>query len=197
MKNMKVTKEHIILAIIFILVLATRLFLVLPEKGFDYEAYDALRQAENIKETGAPLFIDPLSYSGRIFVFPPLFYYVLAGFSFFMPLELAAKIVPSLAFATLVIAIYLIAKRLTKNKTAALIAAFFSGFVPIVFYSLSQISVYSLSLPLIFFLSYTFLRIEEKGFATLSITLIILLLLTHSSVFILLISFIIYFIILT
>ena len=196
MKNIKITKEHITLAIIFILVLATRLFLVLPEKGFDYEAYDALRQAGHIKEMGVPLFKDPLSYSGRVFVFPPLFYYVLAGFGFLMPLELAAKLVPNIAFAMLVIVVYFIAKHLTKNKTAALIAAFFSGFVPIIFYSLSQISVYSLSLPLIFFLSYTFLRIEEKGFATTSIILIILLLLTHTSVFIMLISFIIYFIIL-
>jgi 4-amino-4-deoxy-L-arabinose transferase-like glycosyltransferase len=196
MKNVKITKEHITLAIIFMLVLATRLFLVFPEKGLDYEAYDTLRQAGHIKETGVPLFKDPLSYSGRIFVFPPLFYYLLAGFSFLMPLELAAKLVPNIAFAMLVIVVYFIAKHLTKNKTASLITAFFSGFVPIIFYSLSQISIYSLSLPLIFFLSYTFLRIEEKGFATLSITLIILLLLTHSSVFILLISFIIYFIIL-
>jgi len=196
-KEHKIAKEHIILAIIFALVLAMRLFMVFSEKGLDYEAYNVLRQVEHIKETGTPLFKDALSYSGRTFVFPPLFYYLLAGFSFFMPLELVIKIIPNLAFASLVIAVYLIAKHLTKNKTASLIAAFFSGFVPIIFYSINQASVYSLSLPLIFFLSYTFLRIEEKGFATMSIVLIILLLLTHSSVFILLISFIIYFIILT
>jgi hypothetical protein len=168
----------------------------MQQKGFDYEAYNALRQAEHIKETGVPLFNDPLSYSGRVFVFPPLFYYLLAGFSFFMPLELAAKILPSLAFASLTIIVYFIAKHLTKNKTAALIVSFFSGFVPILFSDLGQISVYSLSLPLIFLLSYTFLRIDEKGFATISIILIILLLLTQASVFIMLISFIIYFIIL-
>lgn len=196
MRSIKITREHIILALIFALVLGTRLFLVLPEKGFNYQAYDALRQAENIKQTGLPLFKDPLSYSGRVFIFPPLFYYVLAGFGFLMPLELAAKLLPSLGFAALVIVVYLIAKLLTKNRTAALIAAFFSGFVPVLFHNLGQVSVYSLSLPLIFLLSYTFLRIEEKGFAIRSIILIILLLLTDSSVFILLISMLVYFIIL-
>lgn len=194
-KESKITREQIAVAAIFALVLAVRLFLVFSEKGLDYEAYNVLRQVEHIRETGAPLFKDTLSYSGRTYVFPPLFYYLLAGFSFLMPLEFAIKIIPNLAFASLIVAVYLIAKHLTKNKNAALIAAFFSGFVPIIFYSINQASVYSLGLPLIFFLSYTFIRIEEKGFATLSITLIILLLLVHSSVFILLISFIIYFLI--
>jgi 4-amino-4-deoxy-L-arabinose transferase-like glycosyltransferase len=188
----KITKEHLILALIFILVLGVRLYIILPEKSFDYEAYDALRQAQHIKETGVPLFKDPLSYSGRTFIFPPLFYYLLAGAGFLMPLELAAKILPSLAFAALILIIYLITKHLTKNRTAALIAAFFSGFVPILFTALNQISVYSLSLLLIFLLSYAFMRIEEKRFATLCITLTILLLLTHASGFMLLISFLVY-----
>jgi hypothetical protein len=191
----KITREHWILALIFLLVLGTRLYLVLPERAFEYGAYDTLRQAEHIQQTGLPLFKDPLSYSGRTIVFPPLFYYVLAGFGFFMPLELAAKIVPSLAFASLSLVIYLIAKHLTKNRTAALLAAFFCGFVPIIYATLNQASVYSLSLPLIFLLSYAFMRIDEKGFPTLSLILTMMLLLTHASVFILFISLPIYFII--
>jgi 4-amino-4-deoxy-L-arabinose transferase-like glycosyltransferase len=192
---MKITKEHIMLAIIFTLVLGARLYLILPQKNFDYEAYDALRQADHIKQTGLPLFKDPLSYSGRTYVFPPLFYYVLAGLGLVIPLELAAKILPSMAFAALTLVIYLIAKHLTKNKTAALIAAFFSGFVPVLFVTLNQVSVYSMSLLLIFLLSYAFMRIEEKGFATLCIVLTIILLLTRASGIILLISFLVYFLI--
>jgi hypothetical protein len=188
----KITKEHVILALIFILVLGTRLYFILPEKSFDYEAYDALRQAQHIKETGVPLFKDPLSYSGRTIIFPPLFYYLLAGAGFLMPLELAAKLLPSLAFSALTLVIYLIAKHLTKNRSAALVTAFFSGFVPILYASLNQISVYSLSLLLIFLLSYAFMRIEERKFAILCIILTILLLLTHISGFMLLMSFLIY-----
>lgn len=193
---MKITREHIILTIIFILVLGIRLALVLPAQGFSYEAYDSLRQAEHIKQTGTPLFKDELSYSGRTIIFPPLFYYILAGFSFIMPLELVGKLIPSLAFSSLVLIVYLIAKHLTKNRVAAITAAFFAGFIPILFTTLNQVSVYSFSLPLIFLLSYTFLRLEEKGFTALSITLTIILLLIHTSVLVLLISFLAYFLIL-
>jgi len=191
----RITSEHLALFLLFCLVIGARLYFGLQEPGFDYDAYNALRQVEHIKETGMPLYQDPLSYSGRTTVFPLLFYYLLAGFSFIFPLTLAAKLIPSLFFAALVIVIYLITKYITKNKTAAFISAFFSGFVPIVFSTLSQISIYSLVLFLIFLLSYAFLRIEEKGFAVLSIVLALILLLTHTTVIILLISLLIYFII--
>jgi len=194
--NKRLNKEHIILFLLFCLVLGARLFFVLQEQGFDYDAYNTLRQAEHIKETGLPLFKDPLSYSGRTIIFPPFFYYLIAVFSFILPLTLTAKLIPSLAFSALVLIIYIITKYITKNRTAAFIAALFSGFVPIIYTSLSQVSVYSLSLLLIFLLSYTLLRIEEKGFATLSIVLAVILLLTHTSIFILLISFLVYFLIL-
>ncbi|MBN2052264.1 glycosyltransferase family 39 protein [Candidatus Woesearchaeota archaeon] len=189
---MKITREHWILALIFFLVIAARLFFTLPEKGFDYEAYDSLRQAEHIRMTGLPLYQDSLSYSGRAYLFPPLFYYLLAGFSFIIPLELAAKLLPTIAFAFLVPVIYLIAKHLTKNKTAALIAAFFSGTVPIVYSTLNQSSVYSVILLLTFLLSYAFMRVDEKGFAAMCIVLTILALLTNTAVFLLLLSLLVY-----
>jgi len=192
----KITREQIIVAMLFLIVLAIRLFLSFQTPGFDYDSYYALRQAEHISQTGLPLFKDLLSYSGRTFIAPPFFYYLLAGFSFIMPLELAAKLIPSIIWAALVIIIYLIVKYLTKNRTAAFISSLFSGFVPVLFTTLNQASVYSLSLFLIFLLSYAFLRIEEKGFTTMSIVVTIILLLTHASVFILLISFFVYFIIL-
>jgi hypothetical protein len=75
----KITREYWIVALIFVLVLATRLLFIIPAKSFDYEAYDVLRQAEHIKEAGMPLFNDPLSYSGRTSIFPPLFYYHALG----------------------------------------------------------------------------------------------------------------------
>lgn len=192
----RITREHILLALLFILVLSTRLFFVFQEQGFDYDAYSTLRQTEHIKETGLPLFKDSLSFSGRTFITPPIFYYLLAIFNLILPLTLVAKLIPSIAFSTLVIIIYIITKHITKNRTAAFLAALFSGFVPIIYATLNQASVYSLSLPLIFLLSYFFLRIEEKRFAILSIVLTIILLLTHTSVFILLISFLVYFLIL-
>ncbi|MBN2458822.1 hypothetical protein JXB28_00930 [Candidatus Woesearchaeota archaeon] len=192
----KITREQLIVALLFLAVLAIRLYLSFSNTGFDYDAYYTLRQAEHIKETGLPLFKDSLSYSGRTFITPPFFYYLLAGFSLFMPLELAAKIMPSLVWAGLVVIIYLIVKLITKNRNAAFISSLFSGLVPILFTTINQASVYSLSLFLIFLLSYAFLRIEEKGFTTMCLALTIILLLTHASVFILLLSFFVYFIIL-
>lgn len=194
--NKRINKEHIILIVLFCIVLGARLFFAFQEQGFDYDAYNALRQAEHIKQTGLPLFKDPLSYSGRFLVFPPLFYYLLAVFSFILPLTVVAKLIPSMGFSALVLLIYLIAKHLTKNRITALIAALFSGFVPVVYTTLNQVSVYSVSLLLIFLISYAFLRIEEKIFAVLSIILAVLLLLTHTSGFILLITFLVYFVIL-
>lgn len=191
-----ITKEYIFVILLFLVVLGARLYFVFQEPNFDYDAYNSLRQAEHIKENGVPLFKDSLSYSGRTHIFPPLFYYVLAFFSFVIPLALAAKLIPSLAFSALVIIVYAIAKHISKNKTASFIAALFSGFVPVFYTTLNQASVNSLSLLLIFLLSYAFLRIEEKGFVPLSIILTVLLLFIHSSVFILLISFILYFLIL-
>ncbi|MBW2990137.1 glycosyltransferase family 39 protein [Candidatus Woesearchaeota archaeon] len=192
----KFSREYFFVILLFLIILGARLFITLNEPGFEYDAYDALRQAEHIKQTGLPLFQDSLSYSGRILVFPPFFYYLLAGFSFILPLTLVAKLIPSIAFSALVIVIYLIAKHITKNRTAAFIAALFSGFVPVLYTTLNQVSVYSLSLLLIFLLSYAFLRIEEKGFVILSIVLTAVLLLTHTSIFVLLISFLVYFLIL-
>ena len=191
----KFTKEHVFVLILFLVVLGARLFFTLQDQGFDYDSYNALRQVEHIKETGLPLFKDELSYSGRTIIFPPFFYYLLAAFSFIVPLALAAKLLPSIALSSLVIIVYLITKYTTKNRIAAFIAAFFSGFVPVFYTTLNQISIYSLAIPLIFLLSYSFLRIEEKGFAMLSIILMIILLLTHTSVFILLISLLAYFVI--
>ena len=102
------TKEKTILILLFFIILSARLFFVFQETGFGYEAYNELRQTEHIKESGKPLFEDELSYSGRNFVFPPLFNYLLAMISSLFPLYLVAKIMPSIMFAGISIIIYLI-----------------------------------------------------------------------------------------
>src|SRR4030042_762415 len=112
---MKITKEHLLLTLLFLIIIGVRLFLVFQEQAFDYDAYYTLRQAEHIKETGFPILNDPLSYSGRTFLTLPLFYYVLAGFSFIIPLELAAKILPNIFIAAIVIVLFLIAQTLTNT----------------------------------------------------------------------------------
>jgi hypothetical protein len=193
---LKLGREHFILAFIFVLVLGIRLFLVFHEGSLDYDSYFVLRQAEHISKTGLPLFFDSLSYSGRTFFFPPLFHYLLAGVSLIMPLEVAAKLLPNILFSILVIVVFMVSKELTKNKTAALLAAFFTGLVPIAYRTINTVSVTSLSIIFIFLISYTFMRLDEKGFPTLCIILSIFMLFTEASLFILLISLVMFFIML-
>ena len=190
---MKITKERILLTILFLIVLGIRLFFVFQQPNFSYDAYGELRQIEHIRETGVPLFVDDLSYSGRIQLNLPFFHYVLAGISFLIPLELTAKILPSIFFSLLTIIVYMITKHLSKNKVAAYTAAVFSGFVPIFFSTINEVSVSSLALLLIFCLSYSFVKIEEPGFDTLTLILTIMLLLTHATGLIFFLALIVYF----
>lgn len=185
-----------LLAIVFLVVLGARLAFMSYEGGFDNSSYFTLRQADHIRQTGLPLFNDSLSYSGRTFIFPPLFHYLLAGLSIIINLSLAAKILTSVLFACLAITVYAIAKYLTKNRTASFMAAIFSGLIPAMYANVNNISPMPLSLLLAFLLSYTFMRLEEKGFATLSIIITILLLLTEASIFLLLMTFMFYFVML-
>ncbi|MFH0870000.1 MAG: hypothetical protein V1866_03000 [archaeon] len=193
---MKLNREHMLLAIVFVVVLIARLAFMSSEGSFDNSSYFALRQAEHIRQTGLPLFNDPLSYSGRTFIFPPLFHYLLAGLSIVISLSLAAKILTSVLFACLALTVYAIAKYLTKNRTASFLAALFSGLIPAMYSNVNSISAMPLSLLLAFLLSYTFMRLEEKGFATLSIIITVLLLLTEASIFLLLLTFMFYFVVL-
>src|SRR3989344_5255894 len=101
------------LIFIFIITLGARLYLAYGTPYFSAgEAYFQLRQVEHIKSTGFPLYHDPLSYGGRTFVFLPLFQYVLAFFSLFMPLAAAAKIIPNLLASSMVIIAFLITRKL-------------------------------------------------------------------------------------
>jgi len=154
---------HWLLAI-FLLTAGIRIFIAVSVPYFSSdEAYFVLRQIDEIRETGTPLYHDPLSYGGRVNFFLPLFHYVVAFFSLFMGPVMAAKIAPNLLASTLVIPVYLIVHNLTKSSRAALFCAFVSGFIPVyVKGTLNTVSVHSLTLPAAFFLIYFLLRLRTK-----------------------------------
>ncbi|MBN2142016.1 hypothetical protein JW711_01680 [Candidatus Woesearchaeota archaeon] len=193
---MKLTREQIGVAIIFLLILGIRLAYTLPLQSYDNDSYFVLRQADAIAHTGLPLFQDPLSYGGRTFLFPPLFHYVIALFSFFLGLELAAKVVTSLCFALIVIVTYMITKEITKNSTIALISSVFAGFVPVMYFEMASFPTHALSLLLVFLLSYSILKIEDERFAAVGLMISILLLLTSVDIFIFLFGLLFYFLML-
>ncbi|MFC1801163.1 hypothetical protein ACFLZB_01770 [Nanoarchaeota archaeon] len=190
---MKIKKEIVILLVIFLLTFGTRLFLVLPAENFSANAYFDLRQVEHIKETGLPLYQDELSYGGRTLLFPPFFHYSLALFNIFLPLELVGKVIPNLMISCLVFVVYLIAKKLTKQKEAALFTAFISGFVPVIFAkTIFSVSIYCLILPLMFLGLYSLMNIDKKKYVYLSILIIVVLSLTSSMAVLLILGLLVY-----
>ncbi len=66
-------------------------------------------------DEGKPIFEDALSYTGRNFIFSPVFHYIIAFFALFMPIAYAAKIIPNIFAAALVFIVFLLAKNLTRN----------------------------------------------------------------------------------
>ncbi|MBI2124922.1 glycosyltransferase family 39 protein [Candidatus Woesearchaeota archaeon] len=176
-----------ILAGIFLLTLAVRLFFAFTLPEFTYESYFHLRQVDHILDTGLPLYHDGLSYGGRELRFLPFFHYFTALFALVIPIEIAAKIIPNLLLATLVITSYLIGKKITNHETGSLLAAFIAGFLPLLFFT-NAFTVNALFLPLIFLTIYTFINLQgnkslknKKQQKYLSAYLILLLILSLTS----------------
>ena len=184
-------RTKIILSAIFVITVLVRLILAFHIQEFTYQSYFNLRQVDNILHTGLPLYHDPLSYGGRDLIFLPFFHYFMALFSLFIPLTIVAKVIPNILVATLTITSYLIAKKITDNDTASLLAALITGFLPILF-STNSFTVETLSLPLTFLIIYSFFRIKEKKYLYTYIISFLILSVTSSAALLIIIGFIIY-----
>jgi hypothetical protein len=187
-------KSVIILGIMFAVILALRLFVAFQTTEVTYDAYFALRNVENIKETGLPLFKDDLSYSGRNNVFSPLYYYILAIFSLILPEMIVLKLIPNILATSLILIVYLFANHLSKNEDAALISAGASAVIPVFFSNtINNASIYTLVIPLFFLSTYYFLKTvsDSKNLWKL-ITCLILLTISHASSLILAFCLLIY-----
>ncbi len=152
------------------------------------------RQVSHILETGAPLYYDELSFGGRTHLFLPVYAYILAAFSFFMPFIIVAKVVPNIFASLIVFSAYLLAKHITQKEGSALFTAFISIFIPVFFVrTFNSISPLSLALPLIVYQIYCFLNPKEKG--TQFVILTFLLPLIHHSAIIVPIGLVLFYII--
>lgn len=184
----------ILLAIIFLAVLGLRLVVAFQAPGLEYETYDLVRNIKHIQETGLPLFNDPLSFGGRMRFFSPLYHYILAGFSFLIPIELVLKIIPNISASLTILAVFAFSKYISENDKTSLLAAIFSGIVPIFFIStINNASIYNAVLPLFVITCYYFIKTnqEPKHVNKLILSLIILTIL-HPISLILVISFLVY-----
>lgn len=183
---MSIKRNHALLLCIFLLVLGFRLFFSLSTPEFsDSTSYFNLRQIEHISEHGIPLYQDDLSYSGRLLVFLPFFHYLLAFFSLFLPSWLVGKILTAIFASSIVILTYLISLEITKDQEAALLTSLISGFIPVFIEStINSLSVFTLAIPLTLTALYSLIRVEEnKEFVSLFLISVILLAITHQSVF--------------
>jgi hypothetical protein len=178
--------------IIFILVLALRLYIVFQTPYFNYDAYYTLRQVDHIKSTGLPLYNDPLSFGGKTQLFAPLHYYVLSLFSFVMPLDIAAKIIPNICAALLVLIVFSIALKVTKHPKISALAAFMSGFLPIMFLNINNVSVEYIGALLMFSIVYCIFRINERKYIDYALILMFVLVLTTPLAFLLVVGLLLY-----
>ncbi|MBI4450700.1 hypothetical protein HY642_01880 [Candidatus Woesearchaeota archaeon] len=159
--------KHAWLAVlgIFIVSVAARLLLAFGVPHFSAdEAYFHVRQVNHILETGRPLFSDQLSYSGTVFIFSPVYDYLLAGASIIMPVHIVLKVLPNLLASLSVIFAYLLAKRMSASHTIGLFTAFLMAFVPVFFdATFNSASSLSLAVPFMLFLIHAFLKIDVKS----------------------------------
>jgi hypothetical protein len=183
------------LMVVFLLAGAMRMYFAFRTPYFsDDRAYFVEREVEHITRTGFPFYYDSLSYGGRTQVFLPLFYYSLALFGLFAPMQLALKIVPNLFACSLVFVVYLISFRLTRNPGISLFAAGISTVVPIfVSKTVNSVSPYTLAIPIMFLALYFFMRIGEKSlYTSLLVISFFVLAFTHASVVVLVLGLLIF-----
>lgn len=170
------------LLLIFLVTFLSRAFVSFQTDEFAYDAYFSLRQVESIKNSGLPLFNDPLSFGGRVHLFHPLFYYFISIFAS-IGSGLASKIIPNLLASTIIFAIYLLSFHITKNRSVSLLSSFMSGFIPVFFINFNDISSNALMIPLTFFLLYSILKIDQPKHLGFALLFLVLLVLTSASVF--------------
>ncbi len=162
----------------------------------NYDAYFNLRQVEHIKDTGLPLYKDDLSYGGKTQLFAPLNQYILAVFSFIMPLEIAGKIIPNIIAALIVFIVYYLSLKITKSSKISLLTSFMSGFIPIYFIDINRVSINYLAIVLIFAIIYCMLKLNEHKYVDYSLILMFLLVLTTPVAFVLIIGLLLYLVLL-
>ncbi|MBW2971122.1 glycosyltransferase family 39 protein, partial [Candidatus Woesearchaeota archaeon] len=179
---MKTERHRAFLAIILLVLLAIRVFLMLQTANFsDSTSYFHLRQIKNIIDSGKPIFQDNLSYSGRFYLFLPFFHYLVAFFGLFIRLELASRLILTLLFCLVSVIVYGISFKISKDRYASLLAALLAGFSPVIYFNFNTLSTDALVLPLTFLLLYQFMRVVESNNQVSMFVLLIILLALSSA----------------
>ena len=159
---MQIKRSQRILILIFLVVLFARVYFAFQTPYLDNSGNLVKRYTEHIIEGGKPMFYDPLSYNGREVLYSPLWHYILAVFSLIFG-SAAFKLAPIIFSSFLIFVVYLLSKRIVDNDELALFIALMSGFIPVMFLdTLISASIYSLVVPVLFYLIYLFMDLDEK-----------------------------------
>jgi hypothetical protein len=184
----------LVLLAIFAIVLGVRLYFAFSVPYFSSDdSYFHLRQIEQIRDTGLPVFEDGLSFSGRTHIFSPVFHYLLAFFALFLPAVFAAKLITNIFAAVLIFFVYLISKKITNNSFVALTTAFLSGFVPVFFAdTVTALTPISVVIPLMFLLVYALMNIKKKDWLYCYLILLVVLTVMHPLILLFVLGLFIY-----
>jgi len=162
---MKRYTEYLILVGIILIGIILRVYFTAESSNFRNDgSFYVIRQVEEIRDTGSPLYNDQLSYDGRSNPFPPGYHYILTIGSIILSKRLAFMILPALFASLASLMVYLISKRLTNNVPISLFSSFISLFIPV--YSLrttNTLSPYSLIIPLTLLCLYLFSKADKKN----------------------------------
>jgi hypothetical protein len=165
---------------VFLLVLAVRLFAAFQTPYYSSdESYLHVRAVESILEGKLP-WNDPLGYGGRTLIISPLFDAILALFSLMMPIDLVLKIIPNIFSSLLVIPAFLISYKITKITWISLSSALLASLVPAFFSNtFNQVTPLTLAIPTFFFLAYAWLRVPEKTWVIIFLSLLLFFVFLH------------------
>jgi len=177
--KLKLKPIHIMLLILFLVVVSLRIYTSLNMQNFSSgEAYYNERIVNHLIHEKSFLDYDPLSYGGKELLKPQLFHLILALFT--LGDKTLLKIIPEIFMGLIVFVVYFIGKEITQNEKASLIAALFSSFVPILFVdTLNVISEYTLAIPLLLFMLYCLLKLDNRKYLYSFIVSAVLLPLIH------------------
>ncbi len=185
---MRKEQAYVLLACLIIITLAVRFYFAFATPYYsDDESYFHLRHIETIRDHWTPQFYDPLSFSGRLYLFSPFFHYIFSFITLFGASWHVTKIIPNIFATSLIIIIYFLIEQITKNRGIALFSACISAFTPLYFVeTVNTLSPQCLAIPLTFLFLLCFYRLREPHYAFYTGILLCFLILLESSTLLLL-----------
>ena len=190
---MRMRIQTILVLVLILLIVFVKAYFVTQSVMPSYESFYGIRQIEQIRSTGVPLRSDDLSYQGRVHVAAGLFYYVLALFSFVVPVLILFKYGGIIVSAFALWLFYIIAKRLFANRWIAFLVTFLAALTPIIFvHSLNTLTPLSFFIVCYLGLVYYFISLKARRNVLLFVILLVVSTLVSSLVLVVIIGFLLY-----